>query len=243
MPDVKRTVKIVTEQAIKEGVDSGVEGFPMRHWSIRVVGVHAETKQDVEADMFDKVTYNLHPSFNERAKQAVKRPPFKIEEDGWGEFELELVMTDISGKDHHMTHDLNFQNNRYEVKQVINFKNPKAPLLAALRNSGPVPGDAADGGINGANSGKKRQSGVGEEGKKKKRPDAKGVDMDKLAEGLQKLGEDDLLQVVQMVHDHKTEDSWMRNDADQGEFHVDLYTLPDNLIKMLWDFTAERVLA
>lgn len=170
-------------------------------------------------------------------------------------------MTDISGKDHHMTHDLNFQNNRYEVKQVINFKNPKAPLLAALRNSGPVPGDAADGGLNGANSGKKRQSGVGEEGKKKKRPDAKGVDMDKLAEGLQKLGEDDLLQVVQMVHDHKTEDSWMRNDADrmfmvssfsrsliltmtsftEGEFHVDLYTLPDNLIKMLWDFTVERV--
>lgn len=25
-----------------------------------------------------------------------------------------------------------------------------------------------------------------------------------------------------------------------GEFHVDLYTLPDMLIKMLWDFTAER---
>lgn len=25
-----------------------------------------------------------------------------------------------------------------------------------------------------------------------------------------------------------------------GEFHVDLYTLPDALIKMLWDFTAER---
>jgi transcription initiation factor TFIID/TFIIF subunit len=27
----------------------------------------------------------------------------------------------------------------------------------------------------------------------------------------------------------------------EGEFHVDLYTLPDNLIKMLWDFTNERV--
>ncbi len=42
----------------------------MRHWSIKVVGVHAETKQDVEADMFDKVTYILHPSFNDRAKQG-----------------------------------------------------------------------------------------------------------------------------------------------------------------------------
>ena len=26
-----------------------------------------------------------------------------------------------------------------------------------------------------------------------------------------------------------------------GEFHVDLYTLPDQLIKMLWDFTSHRV--
>ena len=27
----------------------------------------------------------------------------------------------------------------------------------------------------------------------------------------------------------------------EGEFHVDLYTLPDNLIKMLWDFAQERL--
>lgn len=82
--------------------------------------------------------------------------------------------------------------------------------------------------------------------------------MDKLAEGLQKLGEDDLLQVVQMVHDNKSADSYTKNDVDSkcrhtnlknkevlmfpsvGEFHVDLYTLPDTLIKMLWDFTSER---
>ena len=25
-----------------------------------------------------------------------------------------------------------------------------------------------------------------------------------------------------------------------GEFHVDLYTLPDTLVKMLWDFTASK---
>jgi hypothetical protein len=26
----------------------------------------------------------------------------------------------------------------------------------------------------------------------------------------------------------------------EGEFHVDLYTLPDVLIKMLWDFVQEK---
>lgn len=31
------------------------------------------------------------------------------------------------------------------------------------------------------------------------------------------------------------------NNNIDGEFHVDLYTLPDNLIKMLWEFTSNRV--
>lgn len=91
--------------------------------------------------------------------------------------------------------------------------------------------------------------------------DPEQVDMDRLADGLQKLGEDDLLQVVQMVHDNKAADSYTKNDFErafqtqaihplqntnlyvpnaEGEFHVDLYTLPDTLIKMLWDFTQER---
>lgn len=25
-----------------------------------------------------------------------------------------------------------------------------------------------------------------------------------------------------------------------GEFHVDLYTLPDNLVQMLWQFSEEK---
>lgn len=27
----------------------------------------------------------------------------------------------------------------------------------------------------------------------------------------------------------------------EGEFQVDLYTLPDSLIRQLWDFTVEKV--
>lgn len=39
--------------------------------------------------------------------------------------------------------------------------------------------------------------------------------MDKLAEGLQKLGEDDLLQVVQLIHDNKATDSYTVNDVER----------------------------
>jgi transcription initiation factor IIF auxiliary subunit len=39
--------------------------------------------------------------------------------------------------------------------------------------------------------------------------------MDKLAEGLQKLHEDDLLWVVQTVHDNKNNDTYVKNDVER----------------------------
>lgn len=144
---------------------------------------------------------------------VLKQPPFRVAEDGWGEFELKIDLLDAGGKTHEFLHDLNFQQNKYEVKHVVTFKNPKPVLLNLLRESGPVPGDTANG-----VGGQKRAADAPTEGQKKKKKageNTKGFDMDKLAEGLQKLNEDDLLQVVQMVHDHKTEDSWMRNDIER----------------------------
>lgn len=39
--------------------------------------------------------------------------------------------------------------------------------------------------------------------------------MEKLADNLQKLGEDDLLQVVEMVHNNKTADTYTKNDVER----------------------------
>ena len=65
--------------------------------------------------------------------------------------------------------------------------------------------------------------------------------MDRLAHALPKLQEDDLLQVVRIVTDHKTPEMYVKNDLEEGEFSMDLYTLGDPLLKMLWDFTRKRV--
>ena len=65
--------------------------------------------------------------------------------------------------------------------------------------------------------------------------------MERLAEGLQRLQEDDLLTVVQMIHDGKTTDTYTKNDVENGEFHVDLFTLPDELVNKLWNFASSKV--
>jgi len=223
MVEVKRTVKLITEQA-NSGKPAELEGFPMKIWSIEIVLLN-EAGNEMPASIFTKAVYNLHPSFVNPV-QTFDQPPFRCENDGWGEFDMtiELFAAEKGGK-HTIQHDLNFAKPKYEAKHTISFKNPNPALLALLRESGPVPGEDANGGRKKADGGKKKKT---------------AVDMDKLAEGLVKLQEDDLLQVVQMIHDNKSEDTYTKNDVDQGEFHVDLYTLPDPLVRMLWEFIQTK---
>ncbi|KAF2126841.1 SAS complex, SAS5 subunit/transcription initiation factor IID, subunit 14 [Dothidotthia symphoricarpi CBS 119687] len=222
MPDVKRWVKIITHQKATNA-PSEVEGFPMRAWSIEIWLVGGDD-QEVMPTVFEKATYNLHPSFP-KPKHVIKKAPFRIDENGWGEFDMQIVLSTIGkGGEFTLGHDLNFQAERYEAKHQVTFRNPRPELLALLQESGPTD-------MNGARNKDPKQ--------KKNRRD-KNVDMEKLADGLQKLSEDDLLQVVTMVHDNKTSETYTKNDVENGEFHVDLYTLPDSLVKMLWDYTASK---
>ncbi|KAH8668228.1 transcription initiation factor TFIID subunit 14 [Tricladium varicosporioides] len=219
---IKRTVKLVTEQA---NIDkpSEVEGFPMKSWNIEIFLLD-EAGNEKPATCFTKAVYNLHPSFANPI-QTFHEAPFRCENEGWGEFDMtiDLYTTEKGGKNT-LAHDLNFAKPHYESKHTVSFKNPSAALINLLRDSGPVPGDE-----NGARK---------KDGEKKRKRQQGAVDMEKLAEGLVKLGEEDLLHVVQMIHDNKSEETYTKNDIEQGEFHVDLYTLPESLVKMLWDFVS-----
>jgi transcription initiation factor TFIID/TFIIF subunit len=150
---------------------------------------------------------------------AIKRPPFKIAEEGWGEFEMHIVLhyTDGGGSQT-IPHDLNFQTERYEKPHTLTFKNPKPNLLRALQASGSVPAGYAQSGTNGVStSGSLKRSAEGGE-KKSKKAKPRPVDMERLADALQKLNEDDLLQIVQMVNDQKTDDMYVKNDIEGTPF-------------------------
>lgn len=131
---------------------------------------------------------------------AFTNPPFICENEGWGEFEMtiELYYTDKSGKIV-IPHDLNFQQNRYEDEHVVTFKNPSQSLQQILRETGPLPSDED-----------RRNRKVDGVAKKQKKP----FDVEKMAQALVKLEEDDLLQVIQMIHDHKSDDTYIQNNLD-----------------------------
>jgi len=226
--EVKRTVKLVTEQATIPDRTPEIEGFPMKLWNIEIFLLD-EAGNVTDTSVFSKAVYNLHPSFA-NPTQTFDKAPFRCENEGWGEFDMtiDLFAAEKGGK-HTLAHDLNFAKPKYEAKHVVVFKNPNVALLEILRKSGPVPGEDVNGG------GRKKA----DAGEKKRKRTAQ-VDMDKLAEGLVKLHEDDLLQVVQLIHDNKTEETYTKNDVEAGEFHVDLYTLPDSLVRNLWDLVQSK---
>lgn len=51
------------------------------------------------------------------------------------------LFTIDNGKEHSFVHDLNFATPRYDIKHVVAFKKPTPTQIAALRLSGPIPGD------------------------------------------------------------------------------------------------------
>jgi transcription initiation factor IIF auxiliary subunit len=119
---------------------------------------------------------------------------------------IDLFTTEKGGKNT-INHDLNFAKTRYEAKHQITFKNPSAALINILRETGPV-GDE--------NGGSKKASGSRKEGGVRAGAVKKSVvDMEKLAEGLVKLGEDDLLHVVQLIHDNKSDETYTKNDVER----------------------------
>lgn len=53
---------------------------------------------------------------------GINSQPFRIDEEGWGEFDMQIVLSGAD-KDHTITHDLNFQKNKYEAKhQLVSFR-------------------------------------------------------------------------------------------------------------------------
>lgn len=52
-----------------------------------------------------------------RMETAFNKPPFRISEEGWGEFDMQIEFT--ADKAHFIQHDLNFAQERYESKHVL----------------------------------------------------------------------------------------------------------------------------
>ncbi|KAI1059802.1 hypothetical protein LB506_008746 [Fusarium annulatum] len=70
---LERKIKVVTEQQIIDK-PSPVEAFPMREWSLKVFLLD-EDGNERPADVFTKVVYNLHPTFDNPVQSMFETNP------------------------------------------------------------------------------------------------------------------------------------------------------------------------
>lgn len=222
----------------------------MRQWSIEIVMLDKEGNE-LPATILDRVTYHLHPTFV-NPNRTFQDSPFRIEEQGWGGFPLNisLFLLEKAGE-RKITHDLNFLQDSYQVDHVIQVPVNKPALVTELAKSGPMVEITALT----ANLGTKRKStAIVAEPKPKKTKMTTGtipvtspvlmkgdVDIERLAFGLTKLKEDDLVNIVQMIMDNQTPDMDASNNVEEGEFVFDFFTFPEDLLKSLWEYVKSNV--
>lgn len=130
---------------------------------------------------------------------AFTKPPYACKNEGWGEFELTIDCYYTEKSKVTVAHDLNFQQNVYDVVRPVSFKNPSQALQEKLRELGPLPTD----------DDRPKKKGIAS-----KKSSSQKYDYEKIADAMEKLEEDDLLKVIQIINDYKSADTYIKSDID-----------------------------
>lgn len=136
-PYVLRTIRVKTQQIILPDAPKVYE-LPTRKWRMQLFILDEEGNEQ-PATLFDYVTYHLHPTF-ERPLRKLTEPPFTLDEQGWGEFELKIIAkVKFCSTTYTFHHELSFDNNAYNVDYEGRFPYHQTKLREELLNSGSVP--------------------------------------------------------------------------------------------------------
>ncbi|KAG0359607.1 yeats family-domain-containing protein [Gamsiella multidivaricata] len=259
---IRKEIKVITDQNIIKGQKQN--GFHVRKWKISLCGVNANGEEET-MPYVDHVEYILHQTF-EQPVRKVNDYPFILQEKGWGEFDMKIMLhfVDKSVPPFVLDHDLNFQSTHYEVPQTIIFKSDLKPSFVKLLNlpvstisdresSNDSTGDSA--------THKRRRDTIVKDKAKRVKDDrssddesradssaaASGdewgdkVDVHQLAKKFQLLQPEDLVELVQLVKANQTSDMYVKEDGEAGEFHIDLRTLGSDLLAELWQFCERKL--
>lgn len=107
-----KTQNVIVEESADE------DELPLRKWKVEICLLDANDTE-VPADLLSSVTYHLHQSFPNPIRKLTE-PPFALEEEGWGEFDMKIVCKFISkGGTFTIYHDLNFQDDAFAVDYTV----------------------------------------------------------------------------------------------------------------------------
>ncbi|KAJ2875006.1 transcription factor TFIIF complex subunit Tfg3 [Coemansia aciculifera] len=108
----------------------GVE-YSLRTWSCTVQEGRPKATSAHQLPYVKKVEFILHETF-ENPHRVVSHPPFKVEEEGWGEFDLVIMVHFVNCPEpYKIVHDLNFHSGEsYRKSYDLFIPNPSPGFLA-----------------------------------------------------------------------------------------------------------------
>ncbi|KAJ2296199.1 transcription factor TFIIF complex subunit Tfg3, partial [Coemansia sp. RSA 2706] len=127
--EVMLAVQTQHQQTGRSAVASGVE-YSLRRWSCALLEGRPRSSNAAQLPYVKKVEFILHETF-ENPRRVVYHPPFKVEEEGWGEFDLVILVHFVGcAEPYQIVHDLNFHVGEfYENKYPFIVPNPSAAFL------------------------------------------------------------------------------------------------------------------
>ncbi|CAG8513803.1 38059_t:CDS:2 [Gigaspora margarita] len=263
---VEKEIVVVTEQEVVKNTKATKEPpeGKWRRWKVSIYAID-ETGEKCPLTFVEKVEYNLHQTFS-NPRPVVYKAPFLLAETGWGEFDMKIVLhfVDKNISPWPIYHDLNFQKPLYEVPYTLKFVNPGPSFRKLLFQEIPLDSPASQKTTPSRQKKSKSSTSVSKwqrtdspvtstyESPQSSRSSCSigeftndkencQVDYNKLAKNLYDLEGDDILEVIHLVKEHRTGDMYINEDT-EGEFHLDLHTLGDDLLQILWDFTESKLL-
>ncbi|KAJ2748273.1 transcription factor TFIIF complex subunit Tfg3, partial [Coemansia nantahalensis] len=128
--EVQLTVQTRHEPTGELAINDGAE-YVLRRWSCVVLDGRPRAANATQLPHVREVEFVLHETFANN-HQVVRRAPFRVEEEGWGEFDMTvLVHFAHCTAPLRITHDLNFQEGSvYEKKYRLTVPNPSPGFLA-----------------------------------------------------------------------------------------------------------------
>ena len=92
--------------------------LPLRRWRMEICLLD-QNDNEIEANILSSCTYYLHPTFKDPIRQ-IAAPPFALEEEGWGQFDLKIICQFIenAGK-FTIKHALLFGDDAYASCEIV----------------------------------------------------------------------------------------------------------------------------
>lgn len=89
IPTIDVAIRVKTQQVVKDDQSASIGELPMRRWKIELCMLN-DNDEEATLDIVSNCVFYLHPTFKEPVRKF-RQPPFVLEEEGWGEFDMEIV--------------------------------------------------------------------------------------------------------------------------------------------------------